>query len=58
VLRRGQRESLVRAANVMAVAGLAAVGLVMSAAVLLVTSYVTSGLPAVLWFAFPLARRR
>jgi hypothetical protein len=70
VFRRGQKEPLVRAANVMAIAGLAAVGLAVSAAVLLVTGYVTSGLPAVLisvfvacvfgllWFAFPLARRR
>jgi hypothetical protein len=70
VFRRGQKEGLVRAANVMAVAGLAAVGLAVSAAVLLVTGYVTSGLAAglitafvtclfgLLWFAFPLARRR
>lgn len=70
VFRRGQKERLVRAANVMAVAGLAAVGLAISAAVLLVTGYVTSVLPAALitafvtcmfgtlWFAFPLARRR
>ncbi len=70
VFRRGQKEGLVRAANVMAIAGLAAVGLAVSAAVLLVTSYVTSGLAAglitafvaglfaVVWFAFPLTRRR
>jgi hypothetical protein len=70
VFRRGQKERLVRAANVMAIAGLAAVGLAVSAAVLLVTGYVTSTLPAVLitvfvtcmfgllWFAFPLAYRR
>lgn len=70
VFRRGQKERLVRAANVMAVAGLAAVGLAVSAAVLLVTGYVTSALPAalitafvtcmfgLLWFAFPLTRRR
>ncbi len=70
VFRRGQKESLVRAASVMAITGLAAVGLAVSAAVLLVTSYVASGLAAalitafvagtfgVLWFAFPLARRR
>jgi predicted neutral ceramidase superfamily lipid hydrolase len=69
VFRRGQKERLVRAANVMAIAGLAAVGLAVSAAVLLVTGYVTSTLPAVLitvfvtsmfgllWFAFPLAQR-
>jgi hypothetical protein len=54
----------------MAVAGLAAVGLAVSAAVLLVTSYVTSALAAglitvfvtcmfgLLWFVFPLAHRR
>jgi len=70
VFRRGQKESLVRAANVMAIAGLATVGLAVSAAVMLVTSYVATGLPAVLitafvtcafaflWFAFPLTRRR
>ena len=70
VFRRGQKEGLVRAANVMAIAGLAAVGLAVSAAVLLVTSYVAAGLAAglitafvaglfaVVWFAFPLTRRR
>jgi hypothetical protein len=70
VFRRGEKERLVRAANVMAVAGLAAVGLAVSAAVLLVTSYVTSALAAglitvfvtcmfgMLWFVFPLAHRR
>ncbi len=54
----------------MAVLGLAAVGLAVSSAVLLVTSYVTTALPAALvtifivclfgglWFAFPLARHR
>src|SRR5579862_1823249 len=69
VFRRGQKERLVRAASVMAIAGLAAVGLAVSAAVLLVTSYVGGGLAAglitafiaclfgFLWFAFPLARR-
>jgi MFS family permease len=70
VFRRGQKEGLVRAANVMAIVGLAAVGLAVSAAVLLVTSYVAAGLAAglitafvaglfaVVWFAFPLTRRR
>jgi Family of unknown function (DUF6328) len=70
VFRRGQKELLVRAASVMAIAGLATVGLAVSAAVLLVTGYVASGLPAALitafvtgvfaslWFAFPLMRRR
>jgi hypothetical protein len=69
VFRQGQKERLVRAANVMAVAGLAAVGLAVSAAVVLVTGYVTTAVPAalitvfvtcvfgMLWFAFPLARR-
>ena len=70
VFRRGQKERLVRSASVMAILGLAAVGLAVSAAVLLVTGFVASGLAAasitafvfcvfaVLWFAFPLARRR
>ncbi len=69
VFRRGEKESLVRAASVMAIAGLITVGLAVSAAVLLVTSFVTSGLAAglitaliacmfgLLWFAFPLSRR-
>jgi hypothetical protein len=60
----------VRAASVMAVAGLVTAGLAVSAAVLLVTGYVASGLPmalitafitcvfGLLWFAFPLLRRR
>jgi hypothetical protein len=70
VFRRRQKEHLVRAANLMAVLGLAAVGLAISSAVLLVTSYVATALPAALitifiaalfgglWFAFPLARHR
>jgi Family of unknown function (DUF6328) len=70
VFRRGQKEGLVRAANAMAIGGLVAVGLAVSAAVLLVTGFVASALPAalitafvtcmfgLLWFAFPLARRR
>jgi MFS family permease len=69
VFRRGQKEGLVRSASVMAIAGLAVVGLAVSAAVLLVTSFVASGVTAVLitvlvacvfgllWFAFQLARR-
>ena len=69
VFRRGQKEQFVRAASVMAIGGLAAVALAVSAAVLLVTSYVGGGLAAgliaafvatkfgLLWFAFPLARR-
>ncbi len=70
VFRQHQKERLVRAASTMAVLGLAAVGLAVSSAVLLVTSYVTTALPAALitifivclfgglWFAFPLARHR
>ena len=70
VFRQGEKERLVRAANIMAIAGLAAVGLAVSAAILLVTDYVSSGLTAALittfvtllfaglWFALPLARRR
>jgi cation transport ATPase len=69
VFRRRQKAHLVRAANVMALAGLVAVGLAISAAILLVTGYVDPGLPSVLitvftvclfgglWFALPLARR-
>jgi hypothetical protein len=69
VFRRHEKERLVRAANVMALLGLAAVGLAVSAAVLLVTSYVAKGLPSILisafvvclfgglWFAFPLGSR-
>jgi hypothetical protein len=70
VFRQRQKESLVRAANVMAICGLVAVALSISAAVLLVTGYVEHGLPSVLitafivclfaglWFALPLSRRQ
>jgi hypothetical protein len=70
VFRRQQKEPLVRAASVMATLGLAAVGLAISAAVLLASSTVATGLPAALitafvvlmfgglWFAFPYTRRR
>jgi hypothetical protein len=70
VFRRGQKEALVRVANVMAILGLATVGLAVSAAVLLVTGYVVGGLAAAvitalvfcmfggLWFVLPLTRRR
>jgi uncharacterized membrane protein YedE/YeeE len=70
VFRRHQKERLVRAANAMAIGGLASVSLAVTASVLLVTSYVLTGLFAViiaagvgclfggLWFAFPLTRRR
>ncbi len=53
VFRQGEKERLIRAANIMAIAGLAAVGLAVSAAILLVTDYVAG-----LWFALPLAHRR
>ncbi len=70
VFRRQQKEALVLAANVMVTAGLAVVGLAVSAAVLLVFSFVVGGAPTVfttifivclfggLWFTFPLLRRR
>ena len=67
VSRMRQKNELVRAANVMAITGLAAVGLDVSAALALVLSYLAPGLPAViitaaalalfaaLWFAYPRA---
>ena len=70
VFRRRQKEPLIRAASVMATLGLATVGLAISAAVLLASSTVATGLPAALitvfvvvlfgglWFAFPFTRRR
>ena len=70
VFRRHQKEQLVRDANILAILGLAAVGLAVSAAVLLVVSLVARGatvalvtlfvvcLFAVLWFVLPLARWR
>jgi hypothetical protein len=70
VFRRQQKEGLVQAANLMAILGLICVGLAVSAAVLLVSSFVATGLAAWLitafvlvmfgglWFAFPLSRRR
>jgi uncharacterized protein DUF6328 len=69
VFRQQQKERLVRAANIMAIGGLATVGLAISAAILLVTGSIDHGLPSVLitvftvvlfaglWFAMPLARR-
>jgi Family of unknown function (DUF6328) len=69
VFRRQQKEHLIRAANVLAILGLATVGLAVSATVALILSYVAAGLPTViitvvvlcmfagLWFAFPLSRR-
>jgi Family of unknown function (DUF6328) len=70
VFRQHQKEPLIRAANILALAGLAAVGLAITLAVLLVVSFVglggvgitigilTGGLFAILWFAIPLLRRR
>jgi hypothetical protein len=70
VFRQHRKEQLVKDANLMAILGLAAVGLAISAAVLLVVSYVDHGAPAViitvfvvclfagLWFVLPLSRRR
>ena len=69
LFRRHQLEYLIRAANVIAICGLVTVGLAVASAVLLVTSYVVPGLPAIvlavltagmfggLWFALPAARR-
>ena len=68
VFRRHLKRHLVGAANVMAILGLATVGLTVSAAVVLVVSYVARGAPAViigifvvclfagLWFVYPLTR--
>jgi MFS family permease len=68
VFRRHLKRHLVGAANMMAILGLATVGLTVSAAVVLVLSYVARGLPTVLlgvfvvclfaglWFIFPLTR--
>ena len=70
VFRHHQKEQLVKDANILAILGLAAVGLAISASVLLVVSYVDPGfiatvmtvltlcLFAVLWFVLPLVRRR
>src|ERR1700753_57519 len=69
VFRQGEKERLVRAANVMAILGLITVGLSISASVLLVISFVAgygtgsviAGLTllmfALLWSALPLSRR-
>jgi O-antigen/teichoic acid export membrane protein len=69
LFRQHQKEFLVKAANVLALLGLATVGLAVSATVALVLSYVTPGvmtwvitavmlaLFAGLWFVFPLSRR-
>jgi hypothetical protein len=69
VFRRGMKEDLVRFANMLAIAGLVAVGLAVLAAVLLVTWFVAGTLAGVLiaavmaclfgglWFAVPLTWR-
>jgi predicted membrane channel-forming protein YqfA (hemolysin III family) len=69
LFHRGKRASLVRTANAMAIAGLAAVSVAICAAVALVTSFVAGEAGAVpitaivaclfaaLWFAYPLSRR-
>ena len=69
VFRQHRKEQLVKDANILAILGLAAVGLAISAAVLLVVSYVDPGataaiitiftvcLFAILWFVLPLVRR-
>ena len=70
VFRQHRKEQLVKDANIFAIFGLAAVGLAVSASVLLVVSYVEPGgtvaiitvftvcLFAVLWFVLPLVRRQ
>ena len=70
VFRQHQKEQLVKDANILAILGLAAVGLAISASVLLVVSYVAPGFIvtivtvftvcvfAGLWFVLPLVRRR
>jgi hypothetical protein len=58
VFRRRQKEVLVKDANIMALGGLAAVGSGLSAAVLLVVSYVDQGLPAVIITVFVVSVRR
>jgi MFS family permease len=70
VFRRHQKERLVKDANIMAISGLASVGLAITAAVMLAVSYVDKGAPVViitvfvvclfagLWFVLPLVRRR
>ena len=70
VFRRHRKEQLVKDANILAILGMAATGLAVSGAVLLVVSYVDHGatawlitlfvvcLFAVLWFVLPLVRSR
>ncbi|HXZ66496.1 MAG TPA: DUF6328 family protein [Streptosporangiaceae bacterium] len=70
LFRRHELGYLLRAANVLAICGLAAVALAVTGAVLLVTSFIEPGVAAAvltvlvgglfagLWFALPLARRQ
>ena len=69
VFRQGEKENLVRSANIMAILGLITVGLAVSASVLLVTAFVAGygtgsviaalvlAMFGLLWFAYPLTRR-
>ena len=69
VFRQGEKEKLVRSANIMAILGLITVGLAVSASVLLVTAFVAGygtgsviaalvlAMFGLLWFAYPLTRR-
>jgi MFS family permease len=69
VFRQGEKEKLVRAANVMAILGLVTVGLAVSTSVLLVAGFVAGygtgtviavlalAMFGLLWFALPLTRR-
>jgi MFS family permease len=69
VFRQGEKENLVRAANVMAILGLITVGLAVSTSVLLVAGFVAGygtgtviavlalAMVGLLWFALPLSRR-
>jgi Family of unknown function (DUF6328) len=68
VFRQRQKERLIRASNIMAIAGLMTVALAVSGTVLLITSFVVPGVPAAiltglvfclfasLWVVLPLAR--
>jgi hypothetical protein len=70
IFRRHEKGRLLRVANTMALLGLATVGLAISAALLLATSFVDRGAPVPvigigtlacffgLWFAFPIVHRR
>jgi Family of unknown function (DUF6328) len=69
LFRRHEKERVVRTTSMLAIAGLATVGLAVSGAVVLVVTFVAPGAPAIvitalvvcafagLWFALPLSRR-